>query len=74
MLLPVKDRQLKGIGILFWIVSASFCLGAIWGIFSGIWVIASICLFLAVLFFKWGRNCYYDLRSDQRNDSLPDLW
>jgi hypothetical protein len=32
--------------------------------------LAAVTAFLALLFYKWGRNCYYNLRHDERDDSI----
>jgi uncharacterized membrane protein YqjE len=32
--------------------------------------LAAVTAIFAIVFYKWGRNCYFNLRHDERNDSL----
>ena len=59
--------------MLLWVVSAVFFVGVVFSLIYVSAVAAAGCLYLAILFYKWGRNCYYDLRHDERDDSLLGL-
>jgi len=63
---------LKNFGIFLYVLSAAFALaGVVAGVKGAGGRILFLFLFLAVFAYKWGRNCYHDLRHDQRDDSLP---
>lgn len=63
---------MKNFGVFLFVLSAAFALAGVVAAFKGFGGRASfLFVFLAVFAYKWGRNCYYDLRHDQRDDSLP---
>lgn len=62
---------MKTFGLILYSLAAGFALAGIVLAFKGAG--GSVCFlfaFLAIFAYKWGRNCYHDLRHDQRDDSL----
>jgi hypothetical protein len=77
--LPPIDAQwwndlarVKTFGLFLFFLAAAFAVAGIAAAIKGAG--GRICFlfaFLSIFAYKWGRNCYYDLRHDERDDSLP---
>ncbi len=63
---------MKTFGLFLHVVAAALLISIVFSVFhGGLGRLDALLFFLMVFAYKWGRNCYRDLRSDERDDSLP---
>jgi hypothetical protein len=65
------DPFLVKFAYVLWVVCALCVAASVFLLFfRPAYRLAAVTAFLAIVFCKWGRNCYYNLRHDERDDSL----